>query len=105
MEGAILGLTGAVSVFVIDSVLQRVPALSSSPVLMGGARLAAGFGAALVADRMGAREGIVNGLVAGVVLVTGLDVGTRLIGARRIDPPSSSDPARLGESWAPRLGA
>jgi len=102
-NGGIIGLSGALSVAVIETILQRMPALSTSPALTAMVRIAGGFGAALIAERAGASDSIVDGILAGPVLVTGLDLGTRLIGSRRPEPPAAGRLEDLGQPWHPQL--
>lgn len=102
MQAVLVGLSGAVSAAVIDTVLNQTT-LSGSPILMAGVRVGAGLGAAFVADKAGAPGAVSLGIAAGPILVTGLDLGTRLIGVKAVEPPPAGSPAQLGAPWAPRL--
>ena len=102
MNIALAGLSGAVSVAVIDTALNRT-ALAGSPLAMAILRVVAGAGTAWIAHKAGAPDAVALGVGAGPVLVTGLDLGTRLIGLKAQEPPPAGSPAQLGAPWAPRL--
>jgi hypothetical protein len=110
-RGVAAGLSGAAAVVALDSVLARIPALNGSPFARGALRLAGGFAAATMAGRAAERVGsasgravaraAADGLLAGPVLVTALDVGVAMIGQRRTEPPPAQTVAQLGAPWAP----
>ena len=100
IEGLKLGLIGALTIAVIDSVTTRLPAFNGCQAGRAMARIGLATAGAWGADRLGAPALVAPGIMAGAVLVTGLDVGTSLIGRRSIEPP----PGPVGAPWPPQSG-
>lgn len=101
-RGAVVGVSGALSVFVIDSVLSRIPALNGSPSGRAAVRLVSASIASIAADSIGAPGEISAGILAGPVMVTTLDLGVAMVGRSRVDPPPvlvSQGPEALGAPW------
>lgn len=101
-ETAIIGGTGAASALLVDSILSRV--MPNSPNLLMVSRVAAGVGLAVGADQLGASDEVVAGIAAGPVLITGIDLATRVIGRNNVRPPLAGRPELAGAPWAPQIG-
>lgn len=95
-NGVVIGLSGAVTVAALDGVLSRTDITSATK--RAAIRLSAAGVLAYGASRAGASDSIVDGIVAGPVLVTAFDLALSTIGKKRVDPP----PAHLGQPWAPQ---
>lgn len=101
----VTGASAAASVVALDSVLARVPGLNGRPLLRGLVRLAGGWAASEALSRTSDSphvQAAADGLLAGPVMVTLLDVGIAAVGLRRIDPPSATSPLGLGDPWPPQ---
>ena len=95
------GISGAVTVALVDGVLSRVIGLNSSAATRGALRLALGGALRYGLTRAGASPGIADGALVGPVLVTTLDVGVAVIGRRGIEPPPAESIEQAGLPWAP----
>jgi hypothetical protein len=65
-------------------------------------RLALAGALAAGARHLGASDNVVEGMIAGPVLVTVLDLAIGMVGRRRIDPPPVQD-GQIGAPWAPQI--
>lgn len=104
-NGAILGFTGAVSIAVIDSVIARAPILRyGGRTRRIATRLAIAGLLAYGTRKVGAPVVITEGIVAGAVLMSTLDIFVWSIMAWMplINPPPVIDPKRIGEPWPPQ---
>lgn len=104
-RAATTGASGAAAVVALDSLLSRLPSLNAHPVWRGALRIAAGVAASEALSRhvKGATaDAVADGLVAGPVLVTVLDLGVSMVGLRRMEPPPVRTAGELGAPWPPQ---
>lgn len=107
-----VGVTGAISVAVVDSGVQRIAALSRRPWLRAVARVGASVALVAVAARIATAartaghtdlaelaEATADGMVAGPVLMATLEAGIAMIPRRRMEPPAVRTAARIGDPW------
>jgi hypothetical protein len=99
-DGVVAGIAGAGTVAIVDGAISRTQALNRSPLSRGGTRLAAGVASAYAAKWTGAPRPVIEGIVAGCVMMTLLDAVVSLCAPNKVNPPQA--PAgRLGEPWGP----
>ncbi len=82
-QGLAIGSVGALSAFVAESVIRRVPAVAVCPVRRAIARVLLGGVGAALADAAHAPDVVSSGILAGPVLTSALDLGGRYMGGRR----------------------
>lgn len=82
-QGLAIGSVGALSAFVVESVIRRVPAVAVCPIRRAIARVLLGGVGAALADSAHAPDVVSSGILAGPVLTSALDLGGRYMGGRR----------------------
>lgn len=78
-----IGLSGAATVAAVDNSVIRARALQRCPLLRAAARIGIALAGANVARRAGAPPSVSDGMVAGAVLVSALDLGVSMIARTR----------------------
>jgi hypothetical protein len=82
-QGLAIGSVGALSAFVVESMVRRVPAINVCPIRRAIARVFLGGVAASLADAAEAPDAVSSGLIAGPVMTTALDLGGAYMAGRR----------------------
>jgi hypothetical protein len=100
-QGLATGGVAAVSVMLVERVLNRFPSINETTGGRVAFRVAAGIAGSVLADALDAPESVVVGVYAGPVAIIVLDASVSLIGRRRLDPPPARNIAELGQPWAP----
>lgn len=78
-----IGLSGAATVAALDNSVTLARPLQRCPLLRAAARIGIALAGASLARRAGAPPAIADGMVAGAVLVSTLDLGVSVIARAR----------------------
>ena len=78
-----IGLSGAATVVALDNAVTRARALQRCPILRAAARIGIALAGASVPRRVGSPPAVADGMVAGAVLVSALDLGISVIARTR----------------------
>lgn len=107
-RGVAVGTSGALGALVLDAALARLAVQNVG--LRSALRAGGGIAAAVALDRLtrdakpSTRDtfgAVADGLIAGPLMLSMLDLGVSFVGERRLDPPPAGSAAQLGAPWAP----
>lgn len=99
---ALVGVTGAFSVSVIDGALTRLPWLNGRVWGRALSRLAIAGTVAYVAHKLRAPAFVPEGIVVGAVLIASIDIVIAAMPLARINPPQAASIDTLGLPWGPQ---